>query len=176
MVGNTKFISRVEHDISLVRCAHLWDIMFNTRNKSGISVHPCIILYLNYNLTGLNYYHVISDCKSCSIEVFCFILLSSYQWSQNLQILNYKCHAGAKVRVEMPNPGMCFTWKWLGEGDGHAHLDLADALKVMEKKFSYCYYKMAYCAYSCAYSRLLVKYLLARSRNLLWPLDEEDIK
>jgi hypothetical protein len=34
--------------------------MFNTRNKSGISAHPCIILYLNYNLTGLNY--VISDC------------------------------------------------------------------------------------------------------------------
>ena len=53
---------------------------------------------------------------------------------------------------------------------GWAHLDLAAALKVMEKekkKFSYCYYKMAYCAYSCAYSRLLVKYLLARSRNLL---------
>ena len=48
-------------------------------------------------------------------------------------------------------------------GDGHT-----DALiKVMGKKFSYCYYKMAYCAYSCAYSRLLVKYLLARSRNLL---------
>jgi hypothetical protein len=56
-------------------------------------------------------------------------------------------------------------------------LELADALKVMEKEknFSYCYYKMAYCAYSCAYSRLLVKYLLARSRNLLLPLDEEDI-
>jgi hypothetical protein len=34
---------------------------------------------------------------------------------------------------------------------------------------------MAYCAYSCPYSRLLVKYLLARSRNLLWPLDEETL-
>ena len=34
-------------------------------NISGISAHPCIILYLNYNLTGLNYYHVISDCKRC---------------------------------------------------------------------------------------------------------------
>jgi hypothetical protein len=32
--------------LSLVRCAHSWDIMFNTRNKSGISANPCIILYL----------------------------------------------------------------------------------------------------------------------------------
>jgi hypothetical protein len=46
VLGNTRFISRVEHDISLVRCAHSWDIMFNTRNKSGISAHPCIILSL----------------------------------------------------------------------------------------------------------------------------------
>ena len=46
VLGNTRFISRVEHDISLVRCAHSWDIMFNTRNKSGISAHPCIILYI----------------------------------------------------------------------------------------------------------------------------------
>jgi hypothetical protein len=42
----TRFISRVEHDISLIRCAHSWDIMFNTRNKSGISAHQCIILYI----------------------------------------------------------------------------------------------------------------------------------
>jgi hypothetical protein len=33
VLGNTRFISRVEHDISLV-------------NKSGISKHPCIILYI----------------------------------------------------------------------------------------------------------------------------------
>jgi hypothetical protein len=33
MLGNTRFISRVEH------------IMFNTRNKSGISAHPCTILH-----------------------------------------------------------------------------------------------------------------------------------
>jgi hypothetical protein len=46
VLGDTRFISRVEHDISLVRCAHSWDIMFNTRNKSGISAHPCIILYI----------------------------------------------------------------------------------------------------------------------------------
>jgi hypothetical protein len=46
VLGNTIFISRVEHDISLVRCAHSRDIMFNTRNKYGISAHPCIILYL----------------------------------------------------------------------------------------------------------------------------------
>ena len=36
VLGNTRFISSVEHDIS--------HIMFNTRNKSGISAHPCIIL------------------------------------------------------------------------------------------------------------------------------------
>jgi hypothetical protein len=46
VLGNTRFISRVEHDISLVRSAHSWDIMFNPRNRSGISVHPCIILYI----------------------------------------------------------------------------------------------------------------------------------
>ena len=33
-----ELISRAERDIS--------DIMFNTRNKSGIFAHPCIILYL----------------------------------------------------------------------------------------------------------------------------------
>ena len=38
VLGNTRFISRVKHDTS--------DITFNTRNKSGIPVHPCIILYL----------------------------------------------------------------------------------------------------------------------------------
>ena len=35
VLGNTRFISRVKHDIT-----------FNTRNISGISAHPCIILYL----------------------------------------------------------------------------------------------------------------------------------
>ena len=65
--------------------------------------------------------------------MFCFILLSSYQWSQNLQILNFKCHAGAKVRVEMPNPRDVLYRKMAGRG-GWAHLDLADALKVTEKE------------------------------------------
>ena len=37
MLGNTIFISYVEHDILLVRCDHKRDIMFNTRNKYGIS-------------------------------------------------------------------------------------------------------------------------------------------
>ena len=46
MLGNTKFISRVENDIALVRCAHSLDIIFNTRNKFRISAHPCIILYI----------------------------------------------------------------------------------------------------------------------------------
>ena len=48
VLGNTRFISRVKHDISLVRCAHSRDITFNTRDKSGISAHPCIILYIHY--------------------------------------------------------------------------------------------------------------------------------
>jgi hypothetical protein len=54
VLGNTRFISRVEHDISLVRCADSWDIMFNTRNKSGISAYPCIILYLFCNFQSFN--------------------------------------------------------------------------------------------------------------------------
>ena len=33
--GNTRFTSSVEHDIT-----------FNTRNKSGISKHPCIFLFI----------------------------------------------------------------------------------------------------------------------------------
>ena len=45
MLGNMKFISRVQQDISLVRFAHLWDIVVNTRNKFLISSHPCIILH-----------------------------------------------------------------------------------------------------------------------------------
>ena len=45
-VWKYEIISRVEQDISLVRFAHLWDILVNTRNKFHISAHPCIILYL----------------------------------------------------------------------------------------------------------------------------------
>ena len=37
---------------SLVHCAQSWDIMFNTRNKSGISAHPCIILYIKLLLNN----------------------------------------------------------------------------------------------------------------------------
>ena len=33
---------KIKHDISL------HDIMFNTRNRSGISAHSCIILYLMF--------------------------------------------------------------------------------------------------------------------------------
>ena len=104
----------------------------------------------------------------------CFVLY--YYQVINLVISDLKtskslisnARPGLRVEWKCPTPGMCFSlyMKMAGRG-GWAHLDLADALKVMEKKFSYCYYKMAYCAYSCAYSRLLVKYLLARSRNLL---------
>ena len=58
--GNTRFISCVKHDISLVRCAHSWEITFNTRNKSGISAHPCIILYIylfDVHVSSCLYYH-----------------------------------------------------------------------------------------------------------------------
>ena len=49
MLGNTTFISRVEHDMGDMR-----NIMFNTRNKSGISKHPCIFLfiYINYRFSN----------------------------------------------------------------------------------------------------------------------------
>ena len=45
-VWKSEIISRVEQDISLVRFAHSWDILFNTRNKFHISAYPCIILYI----------------------------------------------------------------------------------------------------------------------------------
>jgi hypothetical protein len=62
--------------------------------------------------------------------LFYIILLSSYQRSQNLQILNFKCPVGAKVRVEMPNPRDVLYRKMAGRG-GWAHLDLADAFAGM---------------------------------------------
>ena len=40
MPGNTIFISLVEHDISLVRCVPLWDIMFNTNKKKWYFCEP----------------------------------------------------------------------------------------------------------------------------------------
>ena len=43
VLGNTRFISRVEHDI-----------MFNTRIKSGISALPCIILYIFLCINALS--------------------------------------------------------------------------------------------------------------------------
>ena len=45
-VWKYEIISRVEQDTSLVRFAHLWDILVNTRNKFHISAHPFIILYI----------------------------------------------------------------------------------------------------------------------------------
>ena len=75
----------------------------------------------------------------------------------------------AKVRVEMPNPQDVLYRKMAGRGGWTAHLDLADALKVMkkEKTFHIATIKWLIVLIPCAYSRLLVKYLLARSRNLL---------
>jgi hypothetical protein len=73
MLGNTRFISRVEHDTSLVRCAHSWDIMFNTRNKSGISAHPCIILYIIY--WYFNQYELAVRHLGC-INIWIYVLTS----------------------------------------------------------------------------------------------------
>ena len=48
VLGNMKFISHVEQDISLVRFAYSWDILFNTWNKFHISVQRCnhVIFYI----------------------------------------------------------------------------------------------------------------------------------
>jgi hypothetical protein len=56
--GNTRFISSVEHDISRVSAANEWDIMFNTRNKSGISKHHVFfcLLYKGQSLKSDNFY------------------------------------------------------------------------------------------------------------------------
>ena len=45
-VWKYEIISRDEQDISLVRFAHSWDILVNTRNKFHISAHPYIFLYI----------------------------------------------------------------------------------------------------------------------------------
>ena len=46
-VWKYEIVSRVEQDILLVRFAHSWDILINTRDKfHQISAHPCIILYI----------------------------------------------------------------------------------------------------------------------------------
>ena len=63
MLGNIIFISCVEQDISLVRFAYSWDILFNTRNKFHISAQPCNILYLLY-IFRIVQYDVKSESKS----------------------------------------------------------------------------------------------------------------
>ena len=69
--------------------------------------------------------------------------------------------------MEMPNPRDVLYMKMAGRG-GWAHLDLADALKVMEKSFHIATIKWLIVLIPVLIiSRLLVKYLLARSRNLL---------
>ena len=45
-VWKYEIVSRVEQDILLVRFAHSWDILVNTRNKFHIYAHPSIILYI----------------------------------------------------------------------------------------------------------------------------------
>ena len=41
MLGNTRFILSVKNESERVR-----NIVFNIRNKSGISKHPCIFLFI----------------------------------------------------------------------------------------------------------------------------------
>ena len=55
--GNTRFISRVENDV-----------MFSSRNKSGISAHPRITLYLMFILNVRSFHFLfcnfaLSTCK-----------------------------------------------------------------------------------------------------------------
>jgi hypothetical protein len=64
---------------TLVRCAHSWDTMFNTRNISGISAHPCIILYLSCSKWWPTSSYQSEKMMSCvsslmnRIEISCFI-------------------------------------------------------------------------------------------------------
>jgi hypothetical protein len=64
--------------------SHSWDIMFNTRNKSGISKHPCIILYLfsiiqriivplTQMLCSHVYLALTFKCKYCNRYLYTFI-------------------------------------------------------------------------------------------------------
>ena len=48
-VWKYEIIFCVEQDISLVRFAHSWDILVNTRNIFHISAHQCIIVYFIIN-------------------------------------------------------------------------------------------------------------------------------
>ena len=87
MLGNTRFISRVKHDIT-----------FNTRNESGIYVHPCIILYLNrvtlvlcyrYNIVWLYSYthHFTSEGNLSGSEyVVRPTIVINYRNTQNLEL------------------------------------------------------------------------------------------
>ena len=53
MCENMKFISSVDQDILRVSKANEWDILFHTRDKFGISKHPCIVLFI---ISTRNYY------------------------------------------------------------------------------------------------------------------------
>ena len=66
MLGSTKFISRVEQDISLVRFAHSWDIPVNTRNKFHISPHH--VLFSIYYVSA----------SQCFVSFFVFFPVSFY--------------------------------------------------------------------------------------------------
>ena len=68
-VWKYEIISRVEQDMSLVRFAHSWDILVNTRHKFHISKHPCIILYIVENVINLlQLTQIINACNYVKIE------------------------------------------------------------------------------------------------------------
>ena len=64
--GNTRFISRVKHDISCVK----HDITYDTRNKSGISAHHVLFSIYTY------IYSFLASCdKFVEIKLPCVNIL-----------------------------------------------------------------------------------------------------
>jgi hypothetical protein len=122
VLGNTRFISRVEHDISLVRCAHSWDIMFNTGNNqiNGISAHPCIILYIS-RFFGISLEWVIFDgyCRwKFSSENVCNVynmsgrVVSDIQTRAEGESLYIRYNTDANVVNNLKNVS---SYKFIGE-------------------------------------------------------------
>jgi hypothetical protein len=66
------------------------DIMFNTRNKSGNSAHPCIILYISHGGSTVGYYSIsrciakswiwVKYCKKSHCHVVQMLFLDWTVW------------------------------------------------------------------------------------------------